>query len=128
MACCIVVGSCKEEALYLLPAALRDFVKLAYVVEVGTTLQNLDGQAKRLRFGRLACSSDLEVEVRKGIARHRRSQSGKCTTILMQPLPWRSAKETGKDRVVWVCTEEALGDFVNTGKKENSGQLEASIS
>ena len=50
MACCIVVGpSRKEDAVSLLPDARRDFVNEAYVVEVGTPLHNLDGQAKRLR-------------------------------------------------------------------------------
>ena len=50
MACCIVVGpSSKEDAVSLLPDACRDFVNEAYVVEVGTTLHNLDGQAKRFR-------------------------------------------------------------------------------
>ena len=47
MACCIVVGPfCKEKAVYLLPAALRDFVNWAYVVQVRTPLQNFDGQAQ----------------------------------------------------------------------------------
>ena len=50
MACCIVVGpSSKEDAVSLLPDARRDFVNEAYVVEVGTPLHNLDGQAKRFR-------------------------------------------------------------------------------
>ena len=59
MACCIVVGpSSKEDAVSLLPDARRDFVNEAYVVEVGTTLHNLDGQAKRFRLRK---SQDVHV-------------------------------------------------------------------